>query len=358
MNILQSIYDNTLPKVNFLERKVSIEEPYTIVIGPPKSGKTYLIYDYLSRFESTEYLYIDFSDYRNKKDDIAYELDYFIQENNIKIVVFENFEFDLDLPKVTNLIITTQELYENYPENFSTLYVPCLDFEEFLLFDMKHNSVSNSFNSFLKYGSFPEILEISESKKLNRNLEICKLYTQDTTKLQILFICIKFAAEKKSVFQLFNTLKKEIKISKDKFYKVFEEFLQNKIIFQCPKFDQEKAVKKIYIFNHALLDIVSYKKNFNNLFKNIVFLELQRRYEGIYYLDNVDFYLPKDDHILLAIPFFNGLLSSSVVSKILPIIQQYNIQTVTIVTISTEQTFFIEELEATVLPFYNWVLTL
>ncbi len=357
MNILEQIYEINFTKLNFLERKISIQNPNTILLGPPKSGKSYLIYDYLSNIEPHKYLYIDFDDYRNDKKEIQKELDSFIIQNQIEVLVLENFSFDIPLPKVTNTIITTKGKVPSYLK-FEILYVPPLDFEEYLLFDTKHNSLSNSFNSFLKYGSSPEIFEFSDLKKHTRNFEICKLYCEDKTYFEILFILIKFAGEKKSVFQLFNTLKKNMKISKDKFYKAYEEFERNGLIHLCAKYNQPKALKKIYIFNHALLDIVSYKKNFNNLFKNMVFLELNRRYEAIYYLDNIDFYLPKENQIVLAIPFFNSLVSSAIISKVLPYIEEYNLKTVTIVTVSTDQTIFIEDLEAMVMPFYNWVLTL
>jgi len=357
MNILEQIYDINFTKINFLERKISIQNSNTVLLGPPKSGKSYLIYDYLSNFEESEYLYIDFEDYKNDFKSIQIELNDFVNKNPIKVLVLENYNFNLDLPKVTSTIITTKK---KIPNNFKfeQLHVLPLDFEEFLLFDIKHNSVANSFNSFLKYGSFPEIFEFSDNKKHIRNFEICKLYAEDKTYFEILFILIKSAAQKKSVFQLFNGLKKDIKISKDKFYKVFGEFETNGLIHLCPKYNQEKAVKKIFIFNHGLIDIVSYKKDFNNLFKNMVFLELKRRFEDIYYLENIDFYLPLNSQIVLAIPFFNTLVSSSIIAKIVPYLQEYNIKTITIVTVSSEQSIFIEELEATVIPFYDWVLSL
>jgi len=200
MNILDPIYEINFTKINFLERKVSIQSPNTILIGPPKSGKTYLIYDYLSQFEFERYLYIDFEDYRNDKQEIMKELDNFIKEKEIEAVVLENFQFDFDLPKAASLIITSREPLLKAHEKFEILYVAPLDFEEYLLFDSKHSNISNSFNSFLKFGSFPEIIEYSEQKKFNRNKEICKLYCEDRTYLEILFILFKFSGEKKSVF--------------------------------------------------------------------------------------------------------------------------------------------------------------
>jgi hypothetical protein len=356
MNILEQIYEINFNKINFLERKISISHPYTILVGSPKSGKTYLIYDYLSRFENEEYLYIDFDDYKNDFNQIQENIEAFIKKTNITVLVLENYKFNLSLPKVTSIIITTNET--NSISGFEKLFVKPLDFEEFLLFDTKHQSTLNSFNSFLKFGNSPEVLEYSEQKKTLRNFEICKLYCEDKTKLEILLVLIKFASEKKSLFQLFSSLKKEIKISKDKFYKTCEEFEKNKLIYFCSKYDQPKAVKKIFVFNHALLDIVSYKKNFNNLFKNMVFLEIEKRYTNIFYLDNIDLYMPQENHIVLAIPFFNDLISSSIVSKVIPMVEQHNINHISIVTISSEKTIFIGEIEAQILPFYNWVLTL
>lgn len=355
--MLEQMYEIHFNKIAFNERKISIDYNNVILIGPPKSGKTYLIYDYLSNFNESEYLYIDFKDYKNNIDFSLEELEKFIYTHKISVVIYENYDFSLKVPSnVQSVIITTQ--VNKVIDGFKTLYVEQLDFEEYLLFDVKYQNSSNSFNSFLKFGNLPEIIEYSEVKKPIRNLEVCKLYVDDNTEFEILFLLIKNAGEKKSIFQLFNSLKKEIKISKDRFYKTCEKFEQNRIIYFCEKYNQPKAVKKIYSFNHALLDIVSYKKNFNNLFKNMVYLELNKRYKEVYYLDNIDFYLPNEDEFILAIPFFNSLISSSIISKILPMIEMYSIQTITIVTVSSEQTIFIGELETTIIPFSSWAVSL
>lgn len=357
MNILDQIYEINFNKINFHERKITIYHKNTIIKGPPKSGKSYLIYDYLSQYKDEQYLYIDFADYKNDGKEISKYLEDFIISNPIEVLVLENYKFDLEVPsEIDSVIITTA--MDKTIDGFETIYVEGLDFEEYLLFDTKHQSSSNSFNSFLKFGNFPEIIEYPESKKITRNYEISQLYCGELTQLQILFLLIKNAGEKKSIFQLFNSLKKEIKISKDRFYKTCEVFEQNRVVYFCEKYEQPKAVKKVYVHNHALLDIVSYKKNFNNLFKNMTYLELQKRYKNLYYLDNIDFYILDENEIVLAIPFFNNLISGTIISKLLPNIEAYNIMTVTIVTISTEQSIFIGEIEAQIVPFSSWAVSL
>lgn len=357
MNILEQIYEINFNKINFHERKIRIDYKNTIIKGPPKSGKSYLIYDYLSHYEDKQYLYIDFSDYKNAKSEISKYLNEFVIKNKIEVLVLENYTFDLEIPKgIESTIITTT--LDTKIDDFETIYLECLDFEEYLLFDIKHQSSSNSFNSFLKFGNFPEIIEYPESKKVNRNYEISKLYCDDYIHLQILFLLIKNAGEKKSIFQLFNSLKKEMKISKDRFYKTCEIFEENRVVYFCEKYEQPKAVKKIFVHNHGLLDIASYNKNFNNLFKNMTYLELNKRYPELYYLDNVDFYLSEESEIVLAIPFFNNLISANIISKILPNMETYDIKTVTIVTVSIEQTIFIGEIEAQIVPFSSWAVSL
>ncbi len=354
MNILEQIYDTTIPKINFLERKCRIETKKTILRGPPKSGKSYLIYDYLSRYKSNEYLYIDCDDFKNKYQDISSNLELFIITNNIEVLVLENFKFEFELPIIQSIIITT--FVDNNISAFDTIYLQLLDFEEYILFDSKHQNTLNSFNSFLKFGNFPEIIEYPEFKKHTRNYEICKLYCKDNIELEILFHLIKSASEKKSIFQLFNSMKKTTKISKDRFYKTCEKYTLNHIIYFCSKFNQPNAVKKIFIFNHSLIDIVSYNKNFHNLFTNMIFLEIYKKHKDIYYLDNIDFYIPEDNLIILAIPFFNNFEVINISMKLTPYIKIHNIKKINIVTISNEKKITIGKIEAKVIKFHDWVL--
>ncbi|NQY94983.1 MAG: ATP-binding protein, partial [Campylobacteraceae bacterium] len=90
---------------------------------------------------------------------------------------------------------------------------------------------------------------------------------------------------------------------------------------------------------------------------NMVFLELQNKFKKIYYLDNIDFYIPKNNSIILSIPFFNDLILNTITKKVLNAILEYNISEITIVTISNTQVLFLEDLEVQILPFYEWALS-
>ena len=79
MRVLEACYEINFSKVNFIERKVKITHPKTIITGAANTGKSYLIYDYLANFKTKEYLYIDFNDSRNTHENIFKELEVFIK---------------------------------------------------------------------------------------------------------------------------------------------------------------------------------------------------------------------------------------------------------------------------------------
>ena len=359
-NILEKLYEVNFDKLFPLQRKVQITYPNTIVKGAPKSGKSYLIFDYLKQYKDKQYLYIDLDDIRIDKDTIFYNLDRFLLEHNdIEVLALDNIttmpkDFLKQLGKLKSLIIST--LYDIDYENFRTIFLQPLDFEEYILFDTKHTNTVNTFNSFFKYGNFPEIIQFNENKQLYRNQEILRLITFSQTQFEILKLLIKSSGELKSVFQLFNTFKKSHKISKDIFYDICKKFEQSSIIYFCQKFEQTKAPKKLFSYNHSLIDAVTMDKKFSNLFTNMIFLELSKLYKDIYYLDNIDFYIKDTNSIVLSIPFFINQINAS--AKLLPIIEQYNIQDITIVTVSISNTVYIGDIECEVLPFYEWAVGL
>ncbi len=354
MTTLEACYELDFSKIEFLERKARITHPKTLLLGPPKSGKSYLIYDYLSNFDVEEYLYIDFHDFKNSKKEIVQNLTSFILQNNIKVLILENFDFSFKLPSCDSIIITAQSSKKLF--GFKQLTLMPLDFEEFLLHDNRHQNTTNSFNYFLKYGNLPEIINYDEHKKLKRLQEILELYCQDKTQIEILKLLIISIDEKKSINQLFTTLKKSQKISKDKFYETCKAFEANKTIFFIEKYQQSKAVKKVYIYNHAFLTATSHIKKFKNEFANLIFLELVKSHEKIYYHDYIDFYIPQTKTALLALPFFNNLVMNSLKRKLFNTLDELKVKHLYIITIGNSESFFYENIKIDVVPFYEWAL--
>ena len=354
MNSLESCYEVDFSKINFLERKIKITEAKTILYGPPRCGKSYLIYDYLSNFSKEEYLYIDLNDFRNDFNEIKNFIDEFIIEKNIKVLVLENFFLQFKLPKCESIIISSQKNLDL--KGYSKLNIQGLDFEEYLLHDTKHQNLTSSFNYFLKYGNLPEIISKDEMGKISRLQEILTLNSKDKTELEALKLLFVFVDEKKSINQLFTTLKKNIKISKDRFYELCKSYEENGLIFFLKKYNHEKAIKKLYCYNHAFINALSHNKKFKNEFANMVFLELNKEKEEIFYTDKIDFYLPLQNKAIIANPFFNSFLGKNFIRKLNVIIEELNLKQVYIVTISNNEVIKHKNCEINILPFYEWAL--
>ncbi len=355
MRILEACYEINFSKVNFIERKIKITHPKTIIKGAPLTGKSYLIYDYLSNFKTKDYLYIDFNDSRNEKKSIEEDLDNFLRINKIIVLILENFNFDFEIPYCENIIISSN--IDKKIRGYKNISIKALDFEEYLLHDNKHQNITQSFNSFFKYGNLSEIINVDEHKKIQRIQEIIKLQSKNETEFQILKILFESIDEKKSLLQLFNTLKQSIKISKDNFYNTCKILENENRVYFLSKYNQEKAVKKIYSYNHSFLNALTHNKKFKNEFSNMVFLELVHRYKELYYLDNIDFYVKSKKLAIVAIPFFNNFLMASNLKKIIKIMDEYKIEELNIITISNNEKISNKNLKVNVIPFYEWALS-
>lgn len=355
MKTLEACYEINFSKINYLERKVRITHPKTIINGPAKVGKSYLIFDYLANFKNEEYIYIDFLDIRNDKAEIELELDNFLRAKKIKVLVLENFDFSFELPYCDNIIITSN-LYKKL-RGYKNIFLKALDFEEYLLHDTRHQNTTVSFNNFLKYGNLSETVNIEENKKIQRLQEILNLQTKDETEFEILKILIENIDEKKSIFQLFNQLKAKIKISKDRFYDSCSKLQENNTIYFLQKYNQEKATKKIFLYNHSFLNVVSHNKKLKNEFSNIIFLELIGKYPEVFYLDSIDFFIPKENSGIVAIPFFSSFLMKNQLKKIYKSLKDNNIEKLLIITISNDEKFKYNDMQIEVMPFYEWAVT-
>ncbi len=357
-NILSTLYESNLSKYTILQRKVIIENNYTILRGAPKTGKTYLIYDYLLQYNKEEYLYIDMADIRIDFKELFLYLNNFLLKHKITVLAIDNFNFDFDLNSLSGLssIIVSTTNSQVKLDKFNTQQLMALDFEEFILFDNKHQNTINSFNSFFKYGNLAELIQYNDTNKLIRNQEIIQLITQDPKEFNIFKLLLQNIGESKSIFQLYGILKKSSKISKDFFYNSCKKFEDNLLINFIPKFEQPKAPKKIYSYNHAFIDAVNLHTNINNRFSNLVFCELNKDYQYIYYLDNVDFYIKETNSIYISKSFISNYVNLS--TKLIPIIEEFNIQNITIITVNTSNTIYINDIECEVIPFYEWALSL
>lgn len=352
MDFLEFSYSQDFSKQQFLPRSYEISGDFCQIFGAPKSGKTSFVLHFLQSQPKNSFLYMDLDDLRC--DIEINDINIFLAQNKIELLVIDNFKNTFSIPKAKKIIITTDKYYDI--AKFKTLFLKPLFFEEFLLFDKKHQNITASFNYFLKFGNLPQSPQVPDFYKMLNLQECIKLIANDKSELLFLKKILASASTVKSVYQLFTALKKEMKVSKDRFYEYFNLLVERKIIFLVPKYNQPKISSKIMIYNHAMLDAITTKKNFNNSFENMVFLELLSIDEDIFYIDGASFFLPNKSMIVLSIPFFNQLSLGKSMSKLLGGLEIYDIKEIKIITVASTQKIFIGNIEASVEPFYEWAL--
>ncbi len=356
MNLLETLYGVKLKNSLFYDRKVKITHKKTLLLGPRKSGKTHLIVDYLQNFDASEYLYIDFEDTRVDKSEIDYlKLKKFIAKNHIKLLVLENFDFYFDIPFVEEIIITSSNK-TLHVENFERLFLYPLDFEEFIAFNKRFLNAEQLFNIYSNRGSLAEIILFTEENYLQKLQRVAReLFDSNNEYLVFKKFC-ELQSTKASLFQIYNQLKTKTKISKDFLYSVSKKLQDQEIIFFLEKYAHKKATKKIYLFDFAIKNALTYKKDFLKRFENMVFAELYKKNEKLYYSDYLDFYIPQKNEGIICSPFTPIENLKLRLNKQIEHFLSLGVKNIKIITIGNEEKFSIKSINFEQITFWEWAL--
>ena len=178
--------------------------------------------------------------------------------------------------------------------------MPPITFGEFLT--MRKLTKEDGLTLYLKFGNLLESL--SEQKKG----EFLKAITQDSINFWILRNLILHLGQRVSLHQIYTKLKKDGKLSKDRFYAYCQLLNESGIALWVEKFEHSSAPRKLYFWDFTLRNAVSYERNFGLLFENMVFLELLYHFKTeCFYTDKLDFYIPSLSLGILCAPFIQTL---------------------------------------------------
>ncbi|NPA81630.1 MAG: ATP-binding protein [Epsilonproteobacteria bacterium] len=353
MNILDFLYEQDFKKINFLDRKISIKAKKSFIYGTKKSGKTYLMFDYLNRFPKKETLYIDLNDDRIDKEEVKNNLQNFISQKGINTLAIDNFDFSFALPQCENILISSDR---NHPiEGFEKIHLFPLDFEEFISFYKKYSNLETMFNIYAKLGTYPHtILHYKENTYQNMQEMIKASLSKEEYMVFRKFAL--FQGMKKSLFQIYNLIKKEHKISKDTFYKTVNELKEREFIFLIDKFDQPKSPKKIFLIDFTLKNIFTFQKDFMKMFENMIFLELIKRGYDLTYTENAELYDPKNKIVFLSMPFLPADIIKTKLNLLENGFKKEEIKKVYVITLEYEESFFKNKTEYLIESFWNFAI--
>jgi predicted AAA+ superfamily ATPase len=349
--LLEELYKSDLQIDKYRERKLTLDSKSYQINGVSQSGKTKLIKHYLLSLKKSSYLYINCDDIRIIPKELNKLLNSFCNRNAIDVLVMDNYNPNFEFPNVKQLIISSQV---HYPiETLQTVQIYPLDYEEFLAYEHKFDS--SALNHFVQLGGFPYMHKIATDE---RTLYIQKTlqYTLSDIEFDLIILCAKFMSQKISAFTLYERLKQQRKISKDKLYKSFEMLREKNYIHLLEKYAHKKATKKVYLCDTSIKSALSVEKNFARLFENMVFLELLKSNTVCYYADDIDFYLPNSDTILLCKPFADERRLFKKLEAIEAFIFSYGITNITVITMNKEGKLSHPLASVDIIPFDIWAL--
>lgn len=366
MREIEFLYENRIKNSKFLNRKQYINNPKTIVFGGPSSGKTALLCEYLSKFKESESLYISLKDLRIDQAQILTKLTDFLNKNHsIKALCIDDLTQISDIKQIRFLANNTQlecfligsRINNIKLDGFDFIRLNYLDYEEFLAFFPKIYEAQSGFSHFLVRGGSLENIFCDSSELISKIQNRLKTNLNELS-ISILLQCAKKCGEECSVLELYKELKEKIKISKNKLYEIFYLLLQSNYITQIPRFNEPNAAKKLFFNDFAVRDALSLKKDFNTSFTNVVFCELAKVHDEIFYTKEFDFLLPKKRVAIICIPFTQPEILLLKFKKLHKALKQLGIIKLEIITVSNASSVSIEGIKCEIIPFYRWALGL
>lgn len=349
--LLEEFFKTDINLEKFHDRKIFIDEKSYQINGITQSGKSKLVKNYLVSLKKNSYLYINCNDIRIDVEKLNSQLAGFINKNKIDVLVLDNYKENIKFVNVSQLLIISQQHLDLSFLETITLFP--LDYEEFLTYEHKYDS--SALNHFFQLGGLPVMHKIASDERNIFLQNILKISLNDVA-FDIMVFCAKVVSQKVSAFTVYEKLKLTRKISKDKLYKSFSQLQQTNYIHLLEKFNSPRAVKKIYLSDIAFKSALSVEKNFGKLFENMIFLELLKSDIKCYYGDDIDFYLPSNNEIILCKPFADERRLFKKLESIEAFLYTHSIKKVTAVTMNKEGTISHPLCEVEILPFDIWAL--
>lgn len=397
-------------KEDFVRRDIldKIEDylkmPHAIVIsGLRRSGKSTLLKEIKNNFYKNEIVYyFNFEDEHlvnfNVEDfNLLYEtfvelfgkhkIFFFDEIQNIKgWELFVRKMYDRGFKFIltgSNSSMLSRELGSRLTGRYISIELQPFSFKEFLSFKNikvpRHiltedrALIKNAFNNYLENGGIPEYL-IYNNNELLKTLYENILYRdilvryglndEKSLKELALYLFSNYGTEIS-----YNKLKAMLNLGSLNTVKNYVHYLENSyLIFTIPKYEysikkQIYSPKKIYVIDNSLINLISFgfSQNIGKILENVVFIELKRRNNEVYYHKDkheCDFIITQNRNILIAIQVtlnlknnkereYNGLLEA---------LDAYKLNTGLILTENEDYEEIVQNKKIVVKPIWKWLL--
>ena len=393
-----------------LNLKKYFKLPHTLVVaGIRRVGKSTLLVQLMRSFYKDTSYYFNFEDERllnfepndfNSLYELMVELFgekkvfFFDEIQNVK--GWENFVRRMQDRKFkffitgSNASLLSRELGTKLTGRYLSQKLYPFSFKEFLSFKnykfqqnnlyktVERGKLKKFFNIYLKEGGMPEYLQY-QNKEVLKNVyedilyrDIAVRYDIKETK-SLRELALYFLTNLGGLFS-YNKLKKNLSLGSVNTVKSYTEHLENSfLIFTINLFSyslkqQAVAPKKAYYLDNGLANAVSFRfsRDKGKFLENLVFVELKRRDEDIYYYKTknnleVDFLLKKGRKVKQLIQVSQNLKENKTkereVKSLTTALKELKLKQGLILTEDEEEIISLKGIKIVVQPVYKWLLT-
>ena len=392
-------------KLKDIESKVKL--PHIVIIsGMRRVGKSVLLKQIRESFyKDTKYNYVNFENEHLldfKVDDFENLYEVFIELSNQDTLFFD------EIQNISMWEIPVRRLYEDKIKFFITgsnasmlsqelgtrltgRYIPIelypFSFREFLRYfnvEVKEEDfyvrsklieIKKRFDDYIRYGGIPEYIKYGDEEILSgvyndiiyRDILVRYNLDDDKSLKSLSRYLISNIGKELS----YNKIKKNLGFGSLNTVKNYIGYFENSyLLFELDKFEyslkkQYQAPKKIYAIDNGLANVVSFRfsEDRGRLLENLVFIELKRRGEEIYYhrdKKECDFIVRKGGEIVEAIQVCKAMgdidTRKREIEGLLDACKSYGLNKGIILTEDQEETLKENGVEIKVLPVWKWLL--
>jgi uncharacterized protein len=238
--------------------------------------------------------------------------------------------------------------------------------------------IKNELNNYMESGGFPELLLENDLKeKILREYIDMIIYKDLIERYNVsnLFLikylvkyCFTNISTLLSMNRVYNILTSMGKsVSKNTLYDYFSYLEDAMILYQIPVFSDSAAVqqrnpKKMYVVDIGLKKAVSFEEDKGKIFENIVFNQLKRKYDDIFYYKNgqeVDFvYMSKGKPNLINVShdIDDSETYQREVNGLFAAMKQLKLKESLLITDYQEKNEIIEDTLIHIVPLWKWLV--
>jgi uncharacterized protein len=378
----------------------------TVLTGLRRVGKSTLLAQIANKYLKSGYYFVNFEDerllnFRVKDFDLLHEtlISLFGEKRTFLFDEIQNVpEWERFVRRLhdqgykfivtgSNASLLSQELGTRLTGRSMRVELFPFSFREFLLFKgieipnlkvlttRQKGQLIKSTKDYMVSGGIPDSLKYPELE-IHKTLYDDVLYRDIATRYKLdnvksLKELTFYLISNISTLISFNKLKELLKLGSVNTVKSYIDYLENSwLFFVVNKYahsvkEQQIAAKKIYSIDTGLVGSVgfSFSENKGKLMENVVYLQLRRRQQDIYYYKTaqdyeVDFFLPKDNAFIQVSQYLDSPETQERELRAIAaaVHEQKDVATHIVVTESDKQTLIREGLQIQVVPLYEWLL--